>query len=148
MSEQVVIGIRAKGAAVAPVYSSEGASGADVRAHISDSLQIPSGEVAVVPTGLFFEIPKGYELQVRSRSGLAAKHGIATLNSPGTVDWDYRGELKVILINHGKEPFTVEPGMRIAQIVVAPMLQAAFESVEQLSETGRGSGGFGHTGLK
>lgn len=147
MTERVTIGIQVEEGAHAPIYASEGASGADVRAHISEPLTIEPGAVSVIGTGLSFDIPRGYEIQVRSRSGLAAKCGIATLNSPGTIDWDYRGELKVILINHGREPFVVEPGMRIAQIVVAPMLQADFASIDALSETARGSGGFGHTGL-
>lgn len=147
MTEHVTVGIQVEEGAHAPVYASEGASGADVRAHIKEPMSIEPGAVCVVGTGLFFDIPPGYEIQVRSRSGLAANCGVATLNSPGTIDWDYRGELKVILINHGREPFVVEPGMRIAQIIVAPMLQANFVSVNALSETERGSGGLGHTGL-
>ena len=147
MAEQVIVGFQAEEGAPAPLYASEGASGADVRAFLKEEVEIAPGAVFVVPTGLKFEIPQGYELQVRSRSGLAAKYGIATLNSPGTIDWDYRGELKVILINHGKEPFIIEPGMRVAQIVVAPMLQARFAPAGELSETARGSGGLGHTGL-
>ena len=147
MTNRIIVGFQAEEGADAPVYASEGASGADVRAFLKEATEIPPGNVLVVPTGLSFEIPVGYELQVRSRSGLAAKYGIATLNSPGTIDWDYRGELKVILINHGKKSFVVEPGMRIAQIVVAPMLQADFVPAMALSETERGTGGFGHTGL-
>lgn len=147
MAGQVVVGFQAEEGAEAPLYASEGASGADVRAFLKEKVAVAPGEVFIVPTGLKFEIPQGYELQVRSRSGLAAKYGVATLNSPGTIDWDYRGELKVILINHGKEPFVIEPGMRVAQIVVAPMLQARFAPLAELSGTERGSGGFGHTGL-
>lgn len=147
MDERVTVGIQVQEGAHVPLYASEGASGADVRAHIAAPQTIAPGAVAVIGTGLSFDIPPGYEIQVRSRSGLAAKCGVATLNSPGTIDWDYRGELKVILINHSNEPFIVEPGMRIAQIIVAPMLQANFVPVDALSETHRGSGGFGHTGL-
>lgn len=130
-----------------PEYASEEASGADVRAHLASPLVMGPGETALVPTGLFFEIPPGFEIQVRPRSGLAFKNQITVLNTPGTIDSDYRGELKVILINHGKNVFTVEPGMRIAQIVVAPVVQARFIRVDALAESGRGSGGFGHTGV-
>jgi dUTP pyrophosphatase len=100
-----------------------------------------------VPTGLRLAIPEGYEIQVRPRSGLALKHQITVLNTPGTIDADYRGEVGVILINHGKESFTLKPGMRIAQFVVAPVIQAKFLSTNELAETTRGSGGFGHTGF-
>lgn len=130
-----------------PEYASEEAAGADIRADLSAPLAIPSGHSALVPTGLFFEIPRGYEIQVRPRSGLAFKNQITVLNTPGTIDSDYRGELKVILINHGQTEFVVEPGMRIAQIVVAPVVQARFMRVEALAGSGRGSGGFGHTGV-
>jgi len=129
-----------------PHYASLGASGADVRAYLEQPLSIAAGETAVVPTGLYFEIPLGYEIQVRPRSGLAAKNGVTVLNTPGTIDADYRGELKVIMINHGKEPFVVTPGMRIAQLVVAPVLQADFIVSEKLAVTARGAGGLGHTG--
>ncbi|MCC5832016.1 MAG: dUTP diphosphatase [Chlamydiales bacterium] len=130
-----------------PEYASEGAAGADVRADLNIPLTIPSGQSALVPTGLFFEIPQGYEIQVRPRSGLAFKHQITVLNTPGTIDSDYRGELKVILINHGHDDFIVEPGMRVAQIVVAPLVRARFIKVDALLPSGRGSGGFGHTGV-
>lgn len=130
-----------------PEYASEGAAGADIRADFDTPLIIPSGGVVLVPTGLFFEIPRGYEIQVRPRSGLALKHQITVLNTPGTIDSDYRGELKVILINLGKDEFVIEPGMRIAQIVVAPVVQGRFVRVESLVQSGRGSGGFGHTGV-
>jgi len=106
------------------------------------------GERALVPTGLALEIPAGYEAQVRPRSGLALRHGISLVNSPGTIDADYRGEVGIILINHGKEPFTVEPGERIAQLVFARFERAVFQEVQELGETERGSGGFGHTGTK
>ncbi len=130
-----------------PEYGSEEASGADVRAKCSSPITIPPGKSALIPTGLRFEIPSGYEIQVRPRSGLALKNQLTVLNTPGTIDADYRGELRVILINHGEKEFIVQPGMRIAQLVVAPILQANFVKVEALVESGRGSGGFGHTGV-
>lgn len=131
-----------------PLYGSSGAAGADVSAAIFQDITILPGENALVPTGLYFEIPQGYEIQVRPRSGLALKKCVTVLNTPGTIDSDYRGELKVILINHGKEPFLVEDGMRIAQIVVTEAKQADFIEVqEELSSTSRGSEGFGHTGM-
>lgn len=130
-----------------PEYVSGSASGADIRANLDSLLMIPAGQTVLVPTGLFFEIPQGYEIQVRPRSGLAFKNQITVLNTPGTIDSDYRGELKVILINHGQQDFVVEPGMRIAQIVVAPVVQARFVRVEALAYSKRGDGGFGHTGV-
>jgi dUTP pyrophosphatase len=129
-----------------PVYSSELAAGADVRAHIGADIVLQPGCTALIKTGLKFAIPEGFEIQVRPRSGLALKHGVTVLNSPGTIDADYRGELGVILINHGKEPFVVTPGMRIAQLVLAPVVRAEFISQESLVHTTRGEGGFGHTG--
>lgn len=129
-----------------PVYGSALAAGADVRAHIERDMVLESGESRLIPTGLKFAIPEGYEIQVRPRSGLALKHSITVLNSPGTIDADYRGELGVILINHGKVPFVITPGMRIAQIVVAPVCRARFLKEESLLATSRGEGGFGHTG--
>jgi dUTP pyrophosphatase len=131
-----------------PSYASSGAAGADVRANIGENLILEPSCSALVPTGLRFAIPEGFEIQVRPRSGLAFKHQITVLNTPGTIDSDYRGELKVILINHGAKPFVIEPGMRIAQIIVAPVVQGRFTPCEDLSSTSRGSGGFGHTGLK
>lgn len=130
----------------APEYASVGAAGADVRAFISDDIVIPPRGRALIKTGLRFAIPEGYEIQVRSRSGLALKNGISVLNAPGTIDSDYRGELGVILINHGEESFRVTKGMRIAQIVVAPINLAEFTKQENLIATARGEGGFGHTG--
>lgn len=130
-----------------PDYSSEWASGADVRAKLPMPLVILPKKSALIPTGLFLEIPPGYEIQVRPRSGLALKNLITVLNTPGTIDADYRGELKVILINHGEIEFVVENGMRIAQLVIAPVVKARFVKVEQLSNSQRDSGGFGHTGL-
>jgi dUTP diphosphatase len=129
-----------------PTYGSEGAAGADVRANIEGDLPVAPGESALIPTGLHFEIPEGYEIQVRPRSGLAFKHQITVLNTPGTIDHDYRGELKVILINHGKETFTILPGMRIAQLIVAPVTRARFVRCEELASTERGHAGFGSTG--
>ncbi|MCH9617595.1 MAG: Deoxyuridine 5'-triphosphate nucleotidohydrolase [Chlamydiia bacterium] len=130
-----------------PFYATKGAAGADIRAKLLESVVIAPGEVKVIPTGLFFEIPAGFEIQVRPRSGLAAKHGVTVLNTPGTIDSDYRGEVCVILINHSKVDFIVEDGMRVAQIVIAKALQADFILAEELSTTARGSGGFGHTGV-
>jgi dUTP diphosphatase len=143
----VEIAVLAEDEALLPIYSSEQAAGADVRANISEPLVLKSGESRLIPTGIKFSIPEGYEIQVRPRSGLALKHQITVLNSPGTIDSDYRGELCVILINHGKNDFVVEPKMRIAQIIVAPVVRAAFLPIEALEETARGVKGFGHTGL-
>lgn len=131
-----------------PFYASSGASGADVKAFITSDLIIPAGGSALVPTGLRFAIPHGYEIQVRPRSGLALKHQISVLNTPGTIDADYRGELGIILINFGKNDFHITPGMRIAQLVLAPVVQAAFIKANELAETTRGQGGFGHTGTR
>ncbi len=148
--ETVNIPTVAEDAAAIPHYASSGASGADVRAFIKEDLIIPPGGRALIPTGLRIAIPHGYEIQVRPRSGLALKHGITVLNTPGTIDADYRGELGVILINLGNEPFTVQPGMRIAQLVAAPVVQAVFALVEkeELVATSRGDGGFGHSGMQ
>ena len=131
-----------------PSYASEAAAGMDVRAEIPQAIKIGPLERVIVPTGLFLEIPVGYEVQVRPRSGLAAKHGITVLNSPGTRDADYRGELKVILVNLSNEPFSIEPGERIAQIVLARHEVIEWEQTDELSESERGAGGFGSTGLK
>jgi dUTP pyrophosphatase len=129
-----------------PSYASEHAAGADIRANISDPMIIRPGERGVIPTGLEFEIPPGFEIQIRPRSGLAAKHGITVLNSPGTIDADYRGEVSVILINLGTSDFMVTPLMRMAQIVVAPVTRAQFILSESLAQSARGAGGFGHSG--
>ncbi|MBB4657894.1 dUTP diphosphatase [Parvularcula dongshanensis] len=131
-----------------PAYETEGAAGADLRAAVPEDapLTIPPGGTAMVPTGLCVALPQGYEMQVRPRSGLAAKHAVTVLNSPGTVDADYRGEVRVILINHGSADFLVQRGERIAQAVVAPVSLARFETAEALPETLRGTGGFGSTG--
>lgn len=131
-----------------PAYETTGSAGMDLRAAIGDGevLEIAPGARAAVPTGLVFEIPDGFEGQVRPRSGLALRHGITCLNTPGTVDADYRGEVKVLLINLGDAPFTIERGERIAQMVIAPVTQAGWEVVTELSATARGAGGFGSTG--
>ena len=127
-----------------PAYATSGAAGMDVLA--AEDLTLESGQRHAVATGLAMAIPQGFEIQVRPRSGLALKHGISVPNSPGTIDSDYRGELKVILINHGTEDFAISRGDRIAQLVLAPVTQAEWEVVEQLDETNRGEGGFGSTG--
>ena len=142
----VNIKCKASEGAVIPEYKTAGAAGADLCALLDAPLTIPSGRSAMVPTGLFFEIPEGYEVQVRPRSGLAAKNGVTVLNTPGTIDCDYRGEIKVILINLGAEDFTINSGDRIAQMIIAPVIQASFTKVNSLSETERGAGGFGSTG--
>jgi dUTP diphosphatase len=129
-----------------PAYMSPGAAGADVVAAVSGELVLAPGERALVPTGFSLEIPPGYEVQVRPRSGLALRHGVTCLNSPGTIDSDYRGEVGVILVNLGREPFVVRRGDRIAQLVMAPVVQAAFDAVPALAASVRGEGGFGSTG--
>ena len=129
-----------------PAYATALSAGMDLRADLQEPLVLGKLERAMVPTGLYIELPAGFEAQIRPRSGLAAKHGISIVNAPGTVDADYRGEIRVILVNLSNEPFTIEPGERIAQMVVARHEQVEWESVEALSESGRGSGGFGSTG--
>lgn len=146
MACKVEIKCLASKGAVIPEYKTAGAAGADVCAFISEEIVIKKGARAMIPTGLSFSIPEGYEIQVRPRSGLAAKNGVTVLNTPGTIDSDYRGEVKVILINLGDEDFIVRNGDRIAQIVVAPVTIASFQTVSVLDETERGSGGFGSTG--
>jgi dUTP pyrophosphatase len=130
-----------------PAYQTELASGFDVRAQMESSIVLKPSERVLVPTGLSFEIPPGYEIQARPRSGLAIKHGISLVNTPGTIDADYRGEVKIILINLGQESFEIKPQERIAQLILAPVVQAQFKLVESLTETGRGAGGFGSTGV-
>ena len=131
-----------------PKYETSGSSGMDLRAYIDSNININPGQTAIIPTGLALSIPKGFEVQIRPRSGLAAKQKISVLNTPGTIDSDYRGEIKVILINLGPEPFKVEKGLRIAQMIVCPIVQAQLKEVDDLSETDRGKGGFGSTGTK
>ena len=129
-----------------PEYATEGSAGMDLRANLSGPVELQPLERQMIPTGIYIELPPGYEAQVRPRSGLAARHGITCLNSPGTVDSDYRGELKVILINLSSEVQVLHPGDRIAQLVVAPVVRVGWEEVEEIGVTGRNAGGFGHTG--
>ncbi len=129
-----------------PSYASSDSAGMDLSAALEEAIELGPGERALVPTGLSIALPCGFEAQVRPRSGLAIKHGVTVLNTPGTVDSDYRGEIKVVLINHGQEPFTVERGMRIAQMVIARHETVKWNVVDTLEETERGSGGFGSTG--
>ena len=131
-----------------PKYETSGSSGMDLAANINANIDINPGKTAIIPTGLALSIPKGFEVQIRPRSGLAANQKISVLNTPGTIDADYRGEIKVILINLGQESFKVEKGLRIAQMVVCPVVQAQLEEVDDLNETERGEGGFGSTGTK
>ncbi len=132
-----------------PAYESKGAAGMDLRAAVDDGapMVLAPGKRALVPTGLIFEIPEGYEGQIRPRSGLAFKNGITCLNTPGTIDSDYRGEVKVLLINLGDDPFEISRGMRIAQMVIAPVTQARVAEITEASTTTRGAGGFGSTGV-
>jgi dUTP pyrophosphatase len=130
-----------------PSYSSEGASGMDLTAACREDVILKPGERTLIPTGIAISLPSGYEAQIRPRSGLALKHGIGLLNSPGTIDSDYRGEIKIILINLGEEPFRITRGMRIAQMVVAQYVTASFKVTQELDVTLRNAGGFGHTGL-
>ncbi len=129
-----------------PAYATEQSAGVDLRANLEAPVVLRPLERTLVPTGLYIALPKGYEAQVRPRSGLAVKHGITVLNSPGTVDADYRGELRTVLVNLGTEPFEIVPGERIAQMVIARYEQVEWEEVDQLDETRRGAGGFGSTG--
>lgn len=141
-----VIRVKLSQGAKVPEYQTEGSAGADICACLCQPVCLKSGEIEAVPTGLFFEIPVGFEVQIRPRSGLALKNGITCLNTPGTIDSDYRGEIKVILINHGKEDFIINHGDRIAQMVFAPVLHASFEQTDTLRATKRSDGGFGSTG--
>ena len=129
-----------------PLYATEGAAGADLHADLGAPVTLAPGGRAAIPTGLAFQTPRGFEIQVRPRSGLARHHGVTVLNAPGTIDADYRGPVEVLLINLGPEPFTVEPGARIAQAVLAPVVRARFEPAGALAPTARGAGGFGSTG--
>ena len=131
-----------------PKYETSGSSGLDLSANIINSVKIEPGKTSIIPTGISVSIPKNFEIQIRPRSGLAAKKQISVLNTPGTIDADFRGEIKVILINLGSESFTVENGARIAQMVVCPIIKAKLKEVESLDNTSRGSGGFGSTGTK
>lgn len=129
-----------------PSYETDDAAGMDLRAAVTDDVLLAPGERALIPTGLAIALPSGYEAQVRPRSGLALRNGISLVNSPGTIDADYRGEVGVIVINHGSEVFTVDRGMRIAQMVITPVTQATWLETDNLSDTARGAGGFGSTG--
>jgi len=129
-----------------PAYQSRDAVGMDLHAAVPEEVTLAPGAVAAIPCGIALALPAGFEAQVRPRSGLAAKHGITLVNTPGTIDPDYRGEVKALLINHGREPFRVTRGMRIAQMVVMPVPRVAWVEVDRLPETERGEGGFGHTG--
>ena len=131
-----------------PKYETDGSSGMDLAANISNNIDIKPGKSEIIPTGLAVAIPKNFEIQIRPRSGLAAKNQISVLNTPGTIDADYRGEIKVILINLGNKSFVVEKGSRIAQMVLCPIIKANIKEVETLENTKRGSGGFGSTGVK
>lgn len=131
-----------------PAYASIHASGLDLRAAVDDEVTIGPGERELVPTGISIALPDGFEAQVRPRSGLALRHGVTVLNSPGTIDADYRGEIKVILINHGSDPFVVDRGMRIAQMVVGKVERCSLDLVGELQETSRGAGGFGSSGTE
>ena len=131
-----------------PRYMTEGAAGMDIRAAVTEPVVIEPGSIEIIPTGLHAAVPPGFELQIRPRSGLAGKHGIGLLKSPGTVDADYRGEIKVIMINLGRNPFTIARGDRIAQMVLCPVPRVELMPVAELPPTERGKGGFGHTGLE
>jgi dUTP pyrophosphatase len=133
--------------ACTPVYQSKGASGADICAFLDKTVTLRAGETALIPTGIIMEIPEGFEAQIRPRSGLAIKHGITLLNTPGTIDSDYRGEVKIIMTNHGKEDFTITNGMRIAQVVFNKTYRGDFIETDKLSMTDRNDGGFGHSGV-
>jgi dUTP pyrophosphatase len=149
MSNQAEIKITrlAHGADLAlPSYESAQAAGMDLRAAVGETLELGPGKWALVPTGIAIALPAGFEAQIRPRSGLALKHGITCLNTPGTIDADYRGEVGVILINHGEETFEISRGERIAQMVIAPVTQGVWQEVDNLDETGRGAGGFGSSG--
>lgn len=150
MAEQVKVNIqRMEGNEDLPLpkYMSNGASGMDMFAAVTDAVIIPPGEVALIPIGIKIAVPEGFEAQVRPRSGLAARNGIGILNSPGTIDSDYRGEVKIILFNFGKEPFTINRGDRIAQMVITRVARAILVEQDNLEDTQRGGGGFGHTGV-
>ncbi len=147
LTEIVEIAVLSHDESCLPFYASQGAAGADVKAYLKEPITLAPGTSCLIPTGLRVAIPQGYEIQVRPRSGLALKNQVTVLNTPGTIDSDYRGEVGIILINHGKLDFIVTPGMRIAQLVVAPVVLGNFIIAHELTETQRGAGGFGHTGI-
>jgi dUTP pyrophosphatase len=147
MSQKSIdLGISIEDEKLLPHYATEHAAGADVKAYLDEPVTLLPGKSVLIPTGMRMAIPEGFEVQVRPRSGLALKHQITVLNTPGTIDADYRGEVGIILINHGSEPFIITPGMRIAQLIVAPVVRATFIPTTELTATLRGAGGFGHTG--
>ena len=143
----IKIKIQLSGTAAIPEYQSQGSAGADICADVDEPIILSPGKTKLIPTGIFMEIPEGYEGQIRPRSGLALKHGITVLNSPGTIDSDYRGEIKIILTNLGEEDFKIEKGMRIAQVIFARVFRGEFIQVEKLNTTDRNEGGFGHSGI-
>ena len=145
-SQNLSIRIINRGKHSVPSYSTEHSAGMDLRANLDAPIILKPGQRALIPTGLFLELPEGTEAQVRPRSGLAFKHGVSVLNAPGTIDADYRGEVGVLLINHGQEPFEVKDGERVAQLVIARYARVSFEEVADLATSERGAGGFGHTG--
>ena len=145
-SEDLSIRIVNKGKHPLPHYATEHSAGLDLRANLDAPILLAPGQRALIPTGLFLELPEGTEAQVRPRSGLAFKHGVSVLNAPGTIDADYRGEVGELLINHGQEPFEVKDGERVAQLVIARYARVSFEEVADLATSERGAGGFGHTG--
>lgn len=131
-----------------PAYETDGSAGMDIRASLDGDVTLEPGDIKLIPTGISVSIPIGYEGQIRPRSGLALKHGIGLVNSPGTIDSDYRGEVRIIMINHGKKSFTIKHGDRIAQMIIARICHAVVEEVPELDSTGRGQGGFGHSGIE
>lgn len=146
--EQVTVKVINSSANELPQYATELSAGMDVRANLTEPIVLQPMQRVLVPTGLRVELPAGYEMQLRPRSGLALRHGITLLNTPGTIDADYRGEIGVIMVNLSSEPFTINPGERICQAVVAPYTRVAWQPATELSDTDRGEGGFGHTGKK
>lgn len=145
--QKINIKIRVLPGAKIPEYKSNESAGADIFAHVEKPIALAPGETCLVPTGIFIELPPGFEAQIRPRSGLAIHHGITLLNSPGTIDSDYRGEIQIIVTNFGKKEFIIENGMRIAQMVISQVYRGEFTTVTELSSTQRNEGGFGHTGL-
>jgi dUTP pyrophosphatase len=143
----IPVKIRLSPEAKIPEYKSTGSAGADVFASIEKPIELKPGEITLIPTGIAIELPDGYEAQIRPRSGLALNHGLSILNSPGTIDSDYRGEIKIILANFGPKTFTVENGMRIAQMVFCKVYKGEFTAVNEINRTDRNEGGFGHTGI-
>ncbi len=146
--EKISVSIINKSRNPLPSYETSGSAGMDLRASLDKPVVLQPLQRAMIPTGIYIALPEGYECQIRPRSGLAAKHGITVLNAPGTIDADYRGEIKVILVNLSAEPFTINDGERVCQMIISRCSRAEWVQVEMLDETERGSGGFGHTGLK